>query len=274
MSNQKKQIISSESDDLISYLKKIWLYRQLIVSFAIRDIKSKYAQTILGLGWTLLQPITGIIIFTFFFEYILHMKIELIPYPIFAFLGYITWNLFANIFQQGSTSIFDQRNLLSKIYFPKIILPLSKVISCSFDFILTISLLIILIPFYRIDLSWSILFIPIFYLIQIIFSLSCAVILSVLTLKKRDLFHIIPYIINFGIWATPVFYSIDIFPQKWIGGFNFNPIALCIEGYRACMFENYVFQYSLLWSLPIVMILLIISLILINKSEDKFAEIL
>lgn len=272
MPQKATEIISSEPDSLRTYLCKIWDYRLLILSFAKRDIQTKYAQTVLGLAWTLLQPVTGIFIFTLFFNYILQIKLDGISYPVFALIGFSAWNLWSSIFQQGSIAIFEQRTLLSKVYFPKIILPISKVLTGSFDFLIMLLLLIVLIPIYDIDLTWRMILLPLFYFIQITFALSCAIILSVLSLKKRDFFHIIPYILNFGIWATPVFYSISLFPEKWRFAFQYNPIALCIEGYRWCIFSNYIFDKNLFISILIVMLLAISAVVLIKKTETKFVD--
>ncbi|MCO5229620.1 MAG: ABC transporter permease [Chitinophagales bacterium] len=270
--NKSVQIISAQPETILDYIKKVWNARLLIVSFSKRDIQTKYAQTLLGIAWTLLQPITGIIIFTFFFQYILKIKLEEAPYPVFALIGFTAWNLWSSTFQQGSLSIFEQRGLLSKVYFPKIILPLSKALTGTFDFIIALTLLIILIPFYKIHVSWRLIIIPLFYLIQIIFSVSFAIILAVSSVKRRDLFHFVPYILNFGIWASPVFYAITLFPEKWQFIFNYNPIALCIEGYRWCIFNNYPFRIELLYSLPIVFTFSIIALVMMKKNDDHFTD--
>lgn len=272
MSVKANKIITSEPDSLGAYFSKIWKYRMLILSFSKREIKAKYAQTLLGLIWTLLQPITGIIIFTFFFEHILKIEQSDYPYPLFALIGFTSWNLWAYIFQQGSTSIFEQRNLLSKVYFPKVILPLSKVLTGSFDFLISFILLLVLIPFFKVAITWKIIILPFFFLLQIVFAVSCAIILAVISINKRDFFHIIPYISNFGIWLTPVFYSIQLFPEKWRFIFQYNPIALCIEGYRWCIFNNYTLNQSLFLSLPIIVILFLVSIILIKKNDDLFVD--
>lgn len=267
------KVISAQPDTFREYFLKIWNYRQLILSFAKKDIQAKYAQTFLGISWTLLQPISGLLIFTFFFEYVLKLKTFSVPFPVFAFIGFSAWNFWSSILNQGSTAIFDRRELLSKVYFPKIILPLSKVLTSSFDFFISLSLLIILIPAFKLSFAYKMIFIPIIYSLQVIFSFSCSIILAVISLRKRDFFHIVPYVMNFGIWLTPVFYQISLFPEKWKFFFYINPIALCIEGYRWCIFEYYPIDEKLFYyNLPIIAILFIIAISLMKKSENQFVD--
>jgi lipopolysaccharide transport system permease protein len=273
MSIKPIRTITSEQDSIVTYLQKVWEYKSLILSFTKMDIKAKYAQTFLGVTWTLLQPISGLLIFTFFFEYILKNQTFSVPFPVFAFIGFSAWNFWSNILNQGSTAIFDRRELLSKVYFPKIILPLSKVLTSSFDFFISLSLLIILIPAFKLNFSFKIILLPFVYFLQIIFSFSCSVILAIISLRKRDFFHIIPYVMNFGIWLTPVFYQINLFPEKWKFFFYINPIALCVEGYRWCIFEFYTIDEKLFYyNIPIIAILFIFAITLINKNENQFVE--
>lgn len=274
MSKKSIKILSAEPDTFFQYLKKIWEYKNLILSFAIKDIKTKYAQTFLGISWTLLQPLTGVIIFSLFFGFVLNIREPKFSYPVFALIGFSSWNLWSFIFLQGSHSVFEQRNLISKVYFPKIVLPLSKVITGSFDFLISSILLIFLILLFQVEVSWRVVLLPFFFILQIVFAVSCALILAVISIKKRDFFHIIPYILNFGIWLTPVFYAIQVFPEKWRFIFNYNPIALCIEGYRWCIFDRYVLDLKLFYSLPIILIIVFIAIVLIKKNEDKFVEII
>ncbi len=274
MTKKSIKILSAEPDTFLEYLRKIWEYKSLILSFAVKDIKSKYAQTFLGISWTLLQPLTGVIIFSLFFGFVLNIREPKFSYPVFALIGFSSWNLWSFIFLQGSHSVFEQRNLISKVYFPKIVLPLSKVITGSFDFLISSILLIFLILLFQVEVSWRVVLLPFFFILQIVFAVSCALILAVISIKKRDFFHIIPYILNFGIWLTPVFYAIQVFPEKWRFIFNYNPIALCIEGYRWCIFDRYVLDLKLFYSLPIILIIVFIAIVLIKKNEDKFVEII
>ncbi len=270
MSNRK--IITSEQDSTLTYLNKIWQSRELILLFAKRDIQIKYANTFLGVGWTLLQPITGLIIFSVLFHYVLKIQSSGMPYPIYAFLGFSSWTLFSAIFHQGATSVYDHQTLISKVSFPKIIFVLSKVLTGSLDFVISAALLIVLMVFYHQMPGWGILIFPLVFLLNLMIGCAAALWLSSLALQNRDLFHIIPYVSGFGIWLTPVFYSISVFPEKWRFLFYLNPMATAVEAYRWCLSTTYTFDVHLLWNIPFAILLFIGGLLYFGKKEKLFAD--
>ncbi len=265
------RIISSEQDSLADYFKKVVQHRALILTLAKRDLKVKYAQTYLGLAWTIVQPVTAVIVFSLFFSVLLEVKNDY-PYVLFVLSGVLLWNLFNYIFSQGSTSLTNNQDLIRKLYFPKIILPLSKVLVALVEFGVTLVLLICLLIFFQINIGWQIIFSPLIVAITIVFSTAVMLILSAATIKNRDLNHIIPFLINFGIWFTPVFYPVSIIPEKFSNLIYLNPMAGFIELFRWSIGIQEVFNPYYLISVLLSFVLLIISLIYFIRTEDSIAD--
>ncbi len=265
------RIISSEQDSLADYFKKVVQHRALILTLAKRDLKVKYAQTYLGLAWTIVQPLTAVVVFSLFFSVLLEVKNDY-PYVLFVLSGVLIWNLFNYIFSQGSTSLTNNQDLIRKLYFPKIILPLSKVLVALVEFGVTLVLLVGLLIFFQINIGWQIIFSPLIIAITIVFSTAVTLILSAATIKNRDLNHIIPFLINFGIWFTPVFYPVSIIPEKFSTLIYLNPMAGFIELFRWSIGLQQVFNPYYLMSVLVSFILLLISLVYFVKTEDSIAD--
>jgi len=265
------KIISSEPDSLSVYLVKVWQHRSLILTLAKRDIKIKYAQTTLGLAWTVVQPVTAVVVFSLFFSVLMDVKSDY-PYVLFVLSGILIWNLFNYIFSQGSTSLTNNQDIIKKLYFPKMILPLSKVVVALVEFGITLILFIGLMFFFRMSINTSILVSPLIVLCVLIFSSAMAFILGAATVKNRDLNHIIPFLVNFGIWFTPVFYPVSIIPQQYLKWLYFNPMAGFIELFRWSMGLQQSFNSYCFISVLVSLVLLLISLLYFIKTEDSIAD--
>lgn len=272
MPEKSVKIISPEPDDFQTYFKKIWDYKSLIWVFARRDLKVKYAQTFLGMAWSILQPLTALIMYTFFFGHLLQWKTEKLPFSIYVLSGLLGWNFFSYIIYQGSSSIQDSGNTIKKIYFPKSILPFSKVIVALVELLLSTILLIPLLIYYQINISWNILAFP----LVIIFNTLCALLpvfwIAVFAYKKRDLFHLLPYFVTFGIWLTPVFFAKNIFPDTIKYIIELNPIANVIEMWRWMLFDYGIFNYKWLLNAGIVALGCAVGMYFYNRNESKFSD--
>jgi lipopolysaccharide transport system permease protein len=232
------KIISSDNDTVSAYFKETKEKSSLIFSLARRDIKIKYAQSFLGVAWVLLQPITGALIFTFFFTQMFTFSEGLkIPYHLFAFSGYLCWLLFSQLINSAGTSLMQEERLIKKVYFPRIILPLSKLIVQIFDFSVGLVALIIISCFYDLSILFRFVFTVPAILLIVMNSLSIVIWLSALTIRYRDLHHIIPYIISFGIWLTPVFFPSEFFPEKYRWMLDLNPLAYDIDLFRNLLYD-------------------------------------
>lgn len=265
-------IITSEPDTLKEYLGKIWQNRSLILTLAKRDLKIKYAQTTLGLAWTILQPLTAVVVFTIFFSMILNLETPY-PYILFVLSGVLLWNLFNYIFSQGSSSLTQNNDLVKKMAFPKIILPISKVLLAMVEFGITLLLLIVLMFFFKIKINSTILFFPLALIPVIFLSLGMAFILSAATIKNRDLFHVVPFLVNFGIWLTPVFYPVSLIPQQYSDFLFVNPMAASIQLFRWSFFGESL-SYMIFFGIGICFLIFIVGFFYFKKNEDKIIDIL
>ncbi|MCF8253149.1 MAG: ABC transporter permease [Bacteroidia bacterium] len=264
--------ISSEPDSFVEYFKKIWSYRSLIWVFAKRDLKVKYAQTVIGMGWSILQPLTALIIYSFFFGFILNWKADNLPFPVYVLSGLIGWNFFSYIVYQGSSSIQDAGNTIKKIYFPKSILPFSKMVIALVELVLSLLLLIPLLIYYKISISWNIIFFPLAILFNAICGLLPVFWIATFAYKKRDLFHLLPYLVTFGIWFTPVFFSTNILPERLSFLMSFNPMANVIEFWRWILFSFGEFEWVWIINFFIVTALCIIGMYFYNQKESEFSD--
>lgn len=266
------QEITSAPDSLGEYFHKIWKYKALIWVFAKRDLQVKYAQTFLGVSWSLIQPLTALLIFTFFFGYVLHWSTNDLPYPLYVLSGLLGWNFFSYIVQSGATSTQESAHLIKKVYFPKSILPFSKVVVASVELSISLLLLIPLMIFFDIVPSWKIIFSP----LVLIFNAVCALVLvfwvAAFAYKKRDLFHILPFIVSFGMWLTPVFFSTDLLPYKFRPFMDLNPMANVVNMWRWMLFGTTPFNFNWLISFVIVILLCLMGMFLYNTKENKFSD--
>lgn len=266
------QVITNEEDSFGVYFKKLWKYKTLIWVFAIRDLKVKYAQTFLGISWSVIQPLTGFIIYSFFFGYVLNWQSNTLPFPVYVLSGLIGWNFFSYVIYQGSSSIQDSGNTIKKIYFPKSILPFSKVLIAFVELLLSMLLLIPLLIYYKIEVSWHILFFPVVILYNVICGLLPVFWIAIFAYKKRDLFHLLPYIVTFGIWLTPVFFSRDIFPSSVAFIVDINPMANVVELWRWTLFNYGSFKLIWLANFVLVSIGCIWGMYYYNKKEREFSD--
>lgn len=265
-------VISPKPDTFLEYFKKIWDYKNLIWVFAQRDIKVKYAQTMLGITWTILQPLTALAIYSFFFGRVLNWQSDELPFPIYVLSGLIGWNFFSYIIYQGSSSIQDAGNTIKKIYFPKSILPFSKVVTALVELVLSLLLFIPLLIYYNIPISWHIVFFPVAILFNTLCGLFPVFLIAIFAYKKRDLFHLLPYIVTFGIWLTPVFFTHNLLPKRFSFVMNLNPMANVVDFWRWTLFNYGSFDFIWIINFILVMILCIIGMYFYNQKESEFSD--
>lgn len=253
----EQRIIIADDIGFFQYVKRVWKYRSLIRILAIRDIKIRYSQTSLGILWSVLQPLVAIFIYTVFFYYVLGINTGDVPYPLFVLPGIIAWFQFTNIVNSGGMSLHNNPDLIRKIEFPKMVLPFAKVVSGMLEVGITLILMILIMLFYGVFPSYKILFIPFFIGLNVIIGLSIGIWLAALTVRYRDFHHIIPYLISFGIWVTPVFYPTTILPagaEKYI---FLNPVANVIAGLRWCLIDGTALSSNQFFSfIPVVLLLI------------------
>ena len=269
-----KKIITAAPDTLPVYLRKVWEYRALIVTFAKRDIKIKYAQTWLGLGWALLQPATAVIVYTLFFHFVVKVDTGNVSYVLFVLRGFTGWNLFSYLFSQGSASLLGNQDVLKKMSFPKIILPLSKVLTGLTEFMVSFALLSVIWAFSGVKAGFRILLLPMPVLGLIFFALAVTLVILSLSIRYRDILHIGPFLVYFGIWFTPVFYPVSMIPPQYAHFIYLNPVAGMIDFFRWTLGISDTFSPLFVWGFIATFVCLILSVVMFKRMEDDIIDTL
>jgi lipopolysaccharide transport system permease protein len=266
-----RTIITADEPTLREYLHQVWRYRSFVITLAKRDLKIKYAQTALGMAWSVFQPLTAVVVFSLFFTMLLNVDAGY-PYALFVLSGVLCWNLFNYIFSHASTSIMNNQDLVRKLAFPNIVLPLSKVLVGSVEVLFTLVLMFPMLLWWNMPLRINMLALPFLLFFVAIFSLGLSLILAASTMRFRDLHHIIPFLVNFGIWFTPVFYPVSLIPKAYAHFIYLNPMASMIGMVRWSLFGDPLEPASV-FGLLITIILFVVGVIYFKRVEDKIAEL-
>jgi lipopolysaccharide transport system permease protein len=213
-------------------LTKLWDYRELLYFLTWRDIKVRYKQTVLGAAWAIIQPFFTMVVFSLFFGKLAKIPSDNIPYPIFAYAALVPWTFFANGLNQSSNSLVTSANLIKKIYFPRLIIPISGVISGIVDFVLAFVVLIGMMLYYNIFPTWNILWLPLLLLLAFITALGIGLWLSALNVEYRDVRYVIPFLTQFWLFATPIAYPSSLLSDPWRTIYGINPMVGVVEGFR------------------------------------------
>jgi len=256
-------------------LGDLWTYRELVFFMIWRDIKVRYKQTMLGAAWAVIQPVMMMLVFTFIFGTVAKLPTDGdIPYPIFSYTALLPWGLFVGALNQASRSLTTNQNMITKIYFPRLILPLSSVLAGLVDFAIASIILIGLMFYYKVTPAWNILWtLPLFLLLAIITALGVALWLSAINVKYRDVNYVLPFLTQFWQFATPVGYSATIISQKWQLLYSLNPMAGVVNGFRWALLGVGNGPDTALWiSIGISMLVLISGLFYFRSMERTFAD--
>lgn len=213
-------------------LGEVWAYRELLYFFVWRDVKIRYKQTAIGAAWAVLQPFLTMLVFSLFFGRLAKLPTNGLPYPIFYYCALLPWSYFATALQGATNIVVEQQRLITKIYFPRLVLPISAVLSALVDFVAAFGMLIVLMAYYHITPGTAVLLLPGFLLLALLTALGFGLWLSALNAVYRDVRYVVPFLIQFWMFASPVAYSTSLIPQRWRWIYGLNPIAGVIEGFR------------------------------------------
>ena len=272
--NSKDYIVIEAGKSEKNYFRDIWRYRELFYFLSWKDILVRYKQTVIGIAWSVIRPVLTMIVFTIIFGKIAKLPSADAPYPILVFTALLPWQFFSNALQESSNSLISNASMISKIYFPRIIMPVSSMIVALVDFAISFILLAIIMVFYRFVPSWKIVFIPLFLLLAIIVSTGAGLLISALNVKYRDFRYIVPFIIQFGLYISPVGFSSDTIPGKWRMIYSLNPMVGVIDGFRWSIIGKGVQFYipGLIISIILTIILFIVAIVYFRKTEKTFAD--
>jgi len=256
-------------------LGELWKFRELLFFLTWRDIKVRYKQTALGAAWAILQPVLTMIVFSIVFGGLAKLPSEGIPYPIFTFTALLPWQLFAFALTQSSNSLVGSQNLISKVYFPRLVVPFSSVLAGVLDFAIAFVVLVGMMAFYGIGLTPAILLLPLFLILALISALAVGLWLSALNVQYRDIRYVVPFLTQFWMYATPIAYSSSLIPEKWRWLYSLNPMTGVVEGFRwAILGKSSLDVVSLSISAGMVVVLFIGGLYYFKRMESGFADII
>jgi lipopolysaccharide transport system permease protein len=213
-------------------LSELWEYRELLYFLTWREVKVRYKQTALGAAWAVIQPLFTMLVFSLFFGRLAKVPSDNIPYPLFCLAGLVPWTFFANGLSQSSTSLVTSSNLISKVYFPRLTIPLSAVLSGAVDFTISLALLVCAMAFYRETPPVRCVYLPLFFLLAFVTALGVGLWLSALNVKYRDVRYTIPFLTQFWMFATPIAYPSSLLHEPWRALYGLNPMAGVVEGFR------------------------------------------
>jgi lipopolysaccharide transport system permease protein len=256
------------------HLKDLWNYRELLYFLTWRQIKVRYKQTALGFLWAVIQPFTMMVVFSVFFGNLLNAPSDGIPYPLFSFAGLLPWNLFAQGLSLSSNSLVADSNLIKKVYFPRLVMPLSGILPPLVDFCFAFLVLIGMMIFYSQGISIRILALPAFILLAMATATGVGLWLSALNAKYRDIQYTVPFLIQLWLFASPVAYASSILPQGYLVIYGLNPMSGVIEGFRWALLGTEPPGYLLLVSTAIVVIILVTGFYFYKRSEKSFVDVL
>jgi lipopolysaccharide transport system permease protein len=273
--NNELEVIIEPGKTEKQYWRDIWHYRELFYFLSWRDVLVRYKQTVIGLAWSFVRPFLTMIVFTVVFGKLAKLETQDVPYPILVFSALLPWQFFANSLGSISSSIISNANLISKIYFPRLIIPVSSVIVNVIDFFVSFLILICLMIWYRYIPDVRILTLPFFLLLAFFASLGFGLWIASLNVKYRDFNHIVPFIIQLGLYASPVGFSSSIVPEKWRLLYSLNPMVGVIDGFRwAILGEGNLNVSSVITSILLTGVALLFGIKYFRKTERTFADII
>jgi len=253
--------------------RELWEYRELLYFLTWRDIKVRYKQTVLGALWAVLQPVSMMLVFSLFFGKLAKVPSDGIPYPVFTFCGLLPWQLFSHAVAEASNSLVGNQNLITKVYFPRLVIPISAVLTGVVDFIIGFVVLLGLVLWYGIVPGWQIIALPGFVLLAMATALAVGLWLSALSVQYRDVRYLLTFLLQFWLFATPVAYASSIVPERWRALYGLNPMAGVVEGFRWALLGQSTGLRSVLWvSVAVVVAVMLGGVYYFRRMEQEFAD--
>jgi lipopolysaccharide transport system permease protein len=254
-------------------LRELWTYRELITTFTMRDVKLRYKQTGLGIAWAVLQPVLTMLIFSIIFGRLANLPSDGVPYPLFVLAALLPWTLFAEGLTRSTTSMVTNANIMTKVYFPRLIMPLSGIMSPVIDFAVCLVILFILMIYYNFVPTINIVFLPLFLLLALATSLGVGLWLSALNVRYRDFQYTVPFLIQIWLFASPVVYASGLIPEPLRVWYGLNPMAGVIDGFRWALLGTGAPSAMVLVSVGMVLVLLVSGMFYFRRMEQFYADI-
>ena len=272
--NTRVTVVSPSSGWLGVSRRELWAYRELLYFFVWRDLKVRYKQTILGVGWAIVQPVFLMLVFSLFFGTLAGIQTNGVPYPVFAFAALLPWTLFSRGLTDASTSLSANRNLITKVFFPRILLPAAAVLAAVVDFAIAFAVLVFLMFYYGIVPSLAVLALPLFTAMAILASMGIGFWFSALDAKYRDIKYTLPFLTQFWLFVTPVVYPTSLVPDAWRWLYSLNPMVGVVDGFRwALLGQAWAVDSFTLLSVAVTLILFAGGIVYFGRAERSLADV-
>jgi lipopolysaccharide transport system permease protein len=260
-----------------NYWADLWRYRELFLILAWRDLSVRYKQTIIGILWAILRPFLTMVVFTVIFSRIAKLPSDgSAPYALMVFAAMLPWSLFSSSLTESSNSLIDNTNLISKVYFPRLIMPAATLITAFVDFLISFVILIGMMIYYQFAPGWHMLLLPFFIILALLASLGPGLWITALNVKYRDFRYVIPFVVQFGLYVSPVGFSSKVVPEQWRLLYSLNPMVGVIDGFRWCILggDSPVYLPGFLLSLAIITVFLYLGVSRFRRMEKTFADLI
>lgn len=271
---QHQIVIDADAGDSAVDFGEVWRFRELLYFLIWRDIKIRYKQTALGAVWAIVQPLFAMLLFTLFFGKLARIPSDGIPYPVFAYAGLLPWTFFANAVTNSSNSLIGSSSLITKVYFPRVIIPAAAVAAGLLDLAIAFVLLIPLVIYYGIQPTASILLLPVFVLLTTTLAIGVGLWSAALNVKYRDVRYALPFLIQLWLFASPVIYPLSLIPAKWRLILLLNPMTGFIEGFRSSLFGRAFDISAIATGVVVTLVVLLIAVFTFRRIEDTFADVI
>jgi len=260
-----------------NYWADLWRYRELFLVLAWRDMSVRYKQTIIGILWAIIRPLLTMVVFTVIFSRIARLPSDgSAPYALMVFAAMLPWTFFSNALSESSNSLISNANLIGKIYFPRLIIPMATLVTVFVDFLISFIILIGMMAYYRFAPSWHLLLLPFFIVLALLASIGPGLWITALNVKYRDFRYIIPFVVQVGLYVSPVGFSSKVVPKQWRLLYSLNPVVGVIDGFRWCILgsDSPIYVPGFLFSLVIIAFFLWLGVSHFRKTERTFSDLI
>jgi lipopolysaccharide transport system permease protein len=260
-----------------NYWSDLWRYRELFLILAWRDITVRYKQTLIGILWAVIRPLLTMVVFTVIFGRIAKLPSDgQAPYALMVFAAMLPWSLFSNALSESSNSLINNANLIGKVYFPRMIVPAATLVTAFIDFLISFAILLAMMIWYQLVPGWPILLLPAFIILALLASLGPGLWITALNVKYRDFRYVIPFVVQFGLYVSPVGFSSGVIPEQWRLLYSLNPMVGVIDGFRWCLLggNSPLYLPGFLLSLAIITFFLFLGVSRFRKTEKTFADLI
>jgi lipopolysaccharide transport system permease protein len=256
-------------------LRELWDYRELAHFLVWRDLKVRYKQTALGIGWAVVQPLVTVVIFSVIFGRLADLPSDSVPYPVFTLSALLPWQLFSAAFTGAGASVVGSANLITKVYFPRLIVPIAAVLAPLADFLVWTGLLAVVMAWYGIAPTWNIVWLPLLTLAAVGLALGVGLWVAALNVRYRDVRYLLPFALQAWLWVSPVAYSLELVPERWKAVYGLNPLVGVIQGFRWALLGSEAPGAALLLPATLITLVLVLGgLFYFRRTEDHFADLI